>query len=53
LDTALKAVSFLKGTIKEIFFNVYGDGDFVADFLELREQLGLQCKHPLFSAKLN
>ena len=41
LDTALYAISDLKDKIPNIIFNVYGDGDWVQDFLALVDELNL------------
>lgn len=43
LATALRAVARLRGEIPGLRFEVYGDGEFVSEFLGLRRELGLDA----------
>ncbi|MEY3219326.1 MAG: hypothetical protein RIT27_683 [Pseudomonadota bacterium] len=42
LDTALYAIAKLKEKIPHLIFQVYGEGDFVSRFLEIRKELQLE-----------
>ncbi len=42
LDTALEALKGIREQIPSVFFHVYGEGDFVDNFLKLVRQLSLQ-----------